>query len=226
MRLIVTALVSLLLLSVLSSCSIFNSELEVEKRISLYFSADQVDEDIVRQQDSLRIREVKFSVERFNLIGENIELGSSNNIRAFIFNYNQSSDDVKLVIDVGVGIADNITFNGYKMFLRPVANSADVRDNDFFGEEQNYSVIISGRYNDKNFTYRSSGQFDKEFSYDNVEVDNVAESLVIIKSLDMSEVFIGEDDLIIDPTNAENDSLIFNNIETGLQIEAYSSNLR
>lgn len=219
------ALLSSAIMVTAGSCSIFNNNLDVEKRLSLYFVANHIAEDIIQNQDTLVIDEFKFSIEKFNLLGNNIELQSSDDIKAFIFSYDQDATNNRLVIDVGLGISDNLGFNGYKMFLNPVPNDAIIIDSDFFGENNNYSLIIKGSLNARNFTYRSSFTFEKELVFGQVSLDDENESLVIIKSIDMEEVFLDENDAIIDPLNSENKEIIESNVRSNLKIEAFASNI-
>ena len=208
-----------------SSCSIFNPDIEIEKRVSLYFNVDGVAEDLSAAEDTLRINEFKFSIRQFNLSGDDIELGSSNNVKAFIFGYNESTENDRLVISVGLSISDNATFDSYKMFLSPVAKNASILDTDFIGNDGNYSIIIKGSLNQKNFTYRSKASFDREMSFDNVKLDNVSETIVLIKSINLDDVFFDGNGDLIDPTNSENSSVIVSNIRNALEIEAYSSDI-
>ncbi|MBO6585828.1 MAG: hypothetical protein JJ953_06960 [Gracilimonas sp.] len=212
--------------SLVSACSIFNPDIQVEKRIALYFEVDEIAEDLQAGEDTLRVDEFKFSIGQFNLKGDDIELGSSNSIRAFIFGYDENATDERLVIGVGLTIADNAVFNSYTMFLRPVAQGSNIVDDDFIGSNGNYSIIIKGTYNGKNFTYRSKANFTKELTFEDVKLNDDDETIVIIKSLDLKDVFYDENDNLIDPTNSDNSSQIIENIENSLTVEAFASNVQ
>lgn len=215
----------LLMAAFTSSCSIFNPDIQIEKRIALYFEVEEMAEDLIVSQDTLRINEFKFSLGQFNLEGEDLELGSSNNVRAFIFGYNESSESQRLVISVGLTISDNVTFDRYKMFLRPVPESANILDTEFFGNDGNYSMIIKGTYNQKDFTFRSKTSFDKEFMFEAVSLNDTRETIVVSKKISLADVFYDENGDLIDPTNSENSSQIMTNIQNGFEVEAYGSNI-
>lgn len=221
----ITLLFGLFLALVASSCSIFNPDIEVEKRVALYFEVDEIADTLQANQDTLRVDEFKFSIGQFNLAGNDIELGSSNNIRSFIFGYDQNATEERLVISVGLSIADNVTFNSYKMFLRPVAESSNILDDDFKSSTGNYSIVIKGQFNGKNFRYRSKADFNKELSFEEVKVDDDNETIVIIKSVDLKDVFYDENDNLLDPTDSENSAQIIENIESAIQVNAFASNL-
>ncbi|MGN8226349.1 hypothetical protein [Gracilimonas sp. BCB1] len=218
-------LLSFVLALVISSCSIFNPDIQVEKRVALFFEVDEIADTLQAGQDTLRVDEFKFSIGQFNLAGNDIELGSSNSIRSFIFGFDKNATQERLVISVGLSIADNATFNRYTMFLRPVAEGSNVIDDDFRSSNGNYSIIVKGVYNGKNFNFRTRTNFTKELFFEDVKVNDDDETIVIIKSVDLKDVFYDENDNLIDPTNSENSSQIIENIESSIALEAFASNL-
>ncbi|WP_232803141.1 hypothetical protein [Gracilimonas amylolytica] len=177
------------------------------------------------EQDSLVISDFKFSADRFIVAGNDIELESSPNVSTFLFTYDLNASEERLVLDVGLGIADNTTFNNYTMFIQPVPRNAEILDDDFFGEDNNYSMVIKGTYNRKEFNFRISPTFDRIFNFDRVTLSDIDETLILSKSIDLNDVFINPDGSILDPTNSDNNSIIRERVSTYLQVEGFAVNI-
>lgn len=219
-----TILLFFSLISIFAGCSIFNNDVEVEKRLSLYFEAESLGDTLSFEQDSLVITELKFSVDRFIVSGDDIEIGSSPDVSTFLFIYDLNATEERLVLDAGLGIADNLTFNSYSMFVEPVSDNAGIVDNDFYGEDTNYSMVIKGVYNAKNFEIKVSPTFDKELMYTPVTLSDVNETLVIGKLIDIRSIFINADDTILDPTESSNNASIIQRVQNNLEVEAFAVN--
>ncbi|MDZ7807935.1 MAG: hypothetical protein U5K71_12590 [Gracilimonas sp.] len=224
MRSSVFTFLSVLLLSILTSCSLFNNDTQVEKRIALYFQAQNIGDTLSYQQDSLVVTDFKFSVDRFAVAGNDIELESSPGINTFLFTYDLNANDDRLVIDVGLGIADNFTFNSYSMFIEPVPENAGILDDDFFGEENNYSMVIKGSYNRKNFNFRISPTLDRSFTFEPVTLSDIDETLLLSKTIDLNDVFLNPDGSILDPTDETNSTIIIERVRTFLEVEGVAVN--
>ncbi|HKK24770.1 MAG TPA: hypothetical protein VJ941_04045 [Gracilimonas sp.] len=220
-----TLIGSIILLSFISACGLFNNDIQVEKRLSLNFQAENLGDSLSTEQDSLVITDFKFSVDRFIIAGNDIELESSPNVSTFLFTYDLDAAQERLVLEVGLGIADNSTFDSYTMYLQPVPNNAGILDDDFYGEDDNYSVVIKGKYNLKNFTFRISPTFEKIFSFDPVSLNDIDETLIIRKSIDLNEIFLNPDGSILDPTDSANESIIRERINANLQVEGFAVNI-
>lgn len=221
---VITFLSTLLLLSILTSCSLFNNDTQVEKRLALYFQTQNLGDTLASQQDSLVITDFKFSVDRFIVGGNDIELESSPGISTFLFTYDLNASDDRLVLDVGLGIADNFTFNSYSMFIEPVPENAGILDDDFFGEENNYSIVIKGTFNGKNFNFRISPTMDRSFSFEPVTLSDIDETLLLSKTIDLNDVFVNPDGSILDPTDASNNTIIRERVSNFLEIEGFAAN--
>lgn len=209
-------------LVILGGCNIFNSDKKVEKRLSLYFEAESLGNTLVSEVDSLIINEFKFSIERFIVAGPDIELESSSDVSTFLFTYDINASDERLILDAGLGISDDFTFDSYKLFLEPVKDNAGIIDNDFYGENANYSIIIKGTYNSKGFESALSSVFEKKLTYSPIELDDKNETLLITKTIDLKKVFINADDSILNPTDPENHDLIGKRINGFLQVEGFA----
>lgn len=192
-------------------------------QFELLFQVDELGEAFTRGDDSISIDEFKFSIDRFNLIAEDsLILASSNQIDSIIFFYTKDIKNENLVLSVNLGYEDIDLFEGYEMFLRPVEEFDDIDDFDFFGETDNYSIIAKGEYNGEDFVYNSSLSFDRSEDIGAIQVGQRNETLVIKKRVVISDLFISDNDSIIDPTNKENETLINNLFEEKLIIDGYS----
>jgi|TARA_R100000005_G_C4982735_1_gene192010 hypothetical protein len=197
-----------------------------EKRVSLFFEVNGLDRNVesTNNSDSVSVSEFKFALNQFNLYAaDGLILESSDNINAFIFGIKSTSREQVLVIDVGLGFSDVTDFNGYEMFLAPIEEREGILDNDFFGDETNYSIVITGLYNGQDFIFKSSANFNRRFETE-VQLTKTAETLVIIKSVDVEDVFRGDDGNLLDPRDQENSAAIVENIRENLYIQGYASN--
>lgn len=213
----------ILLLVGITGC-LTTPEPEQPIRVELLFQVEELGKTFVNEDDSLVVNEFKFAVDKFSLYGEDeLEIGSSDRIDSMIFFYNDDMTKKNLVLGVDLGFQDVDKFNGYQMFLRPVEQFSDIDDQDFFGTDESYSVIAKGKYNGEEFEYNSSLSFDKFQEFDVILIGQDSETLVIDKSVVISELFINDSEQqIIDPTDPENESVINSNFEENIKIEGYS----
>lgn len=216
----------IVLFILLTSCSLFNNDIQVEKRLSLYFETENLGDTLSSaDQDSLIITDFKFAVDRFIVAGNDIELESSPGVSTFLFTYDLNATEDRLIIDVGLGIADNATFDRYSMFIEPVPDNAGILDDDFYGDENNYSMVIKGSFNKKNFNFRISPTIDRVFSFDPVTLSDVDETILLSKTIDLADVFVNPDGSILDPTNSANNSVIRERVRTYLEVEGFAVNI-
>jgi len=214
---------NLSILTFLMAGCLTTPEPEVPIRVELIYQVHQLGNTFEREDDSIRINEFKFAIDRFNLIAEDsLVLGSSNRIDSMIFFYNEDLTNHNLVLSVDLGYQDIDLFEGYEMFLRPVGRMDNISDRDFIGSSETYSVIAKGFYNGEEFSFKSRFSFDRYVDFGIVEVGQDKETLVIEKSLAISDLFINEIDQIIDPTDSDNIALINELFKENLKIEGYS----
>ncbi len=193
-------------------------------RVELLFEVEELGETFEYGEDSITINEFKFAIDRFSLFGEDdLELGSSESIDSMIFFYRDDMTNKNLVLGVSLGFQDVDRFNGYEMFLRPVEEFSNIEDQDFFGSEESYSFVVKGEYNGEEFTYNSSLSFDKLQEFSTIQVGQDSETLVIDKSIFVSDVFVDDSaEQIIAPDDPENEPTINRNFEENLSIEGYA----
>ncbi|MBD3616388.1 MAG: hypothetical protein HUJ22_07430 [Gracilimonas sp.] len=221
---VIIFLSTLVFISIFSGCSIFDNDIQIEKRMALYFETESLGDTLSSGEDYVVITDFKFSVDRFIVSGEEIELESSPDVSTFLFTYDLNAANERLVIDVGLGVADNFTFNSYSMFLEPVKDNAPIIDDDFFGEEKNYSLIIKGSFKNKNFDLKFSPTLQKSFTFTPVSLSDEDETLLLKKSIDLKDIFVNPDGTILNPTDSTSSSIIKERMITFLDMQAFAIN--
>lgn len=198
----------------------------IEKRLSLYFIAENIGTVQTIDETEIVVTDLKFALDRFRLEGEGdtiIETGEQ--ITAIIFSYGEQLSGENLVLDVGLGITSDLFFNSYTMFLEPVRSRTNVFDNDFFGEDENYSLVIKGTIDEVSFEMTSTLELEQAFNFDNVQLRGNDETLVMIKRIDVRELFIDEENNFIDPRVAENEDTIAERVIDNLRISVSSGTI-
>jgi hypothetical protein len=218
-------LITLLTVLLFSSC-ISSANITDEKRFGILFEAEKIGQDLTIGEETVNISEFKFSLSSLTLTtDENVVFETVDRISALIFAYTEDIEQERLIIEVGLGINNDLAFNGYTMFLEPVDDRSSIFDDDFFGGEENYSIVIRGTIGEEEFEFKSSAIFDKEFPFDRVEVDELNETLVIRKTIDLEEFLTSSQGTLIDPRNPANEQLLVNSIEENLQLSVTSEDL-
>lgn len=195
---------------------------EYPKRVNYAFNVASVGDTLETDQDVLYVSEFKILADKFNMRLTN---GSALESRpdGLIMRYSDTIEDDELVLGADIGYEDLTRFEGFDLFIAPPADDANVRDNEFFGGDNNYSVVIKGSYNDNNFTYRSSPNFEKSFDFEPVELTDSEPTLVLRVLLDAEEVLTNEEG-ILDPGNQENKATIDSLMQESLELDAFSAN--
>lgn len=201
---------------VLFSSCVQTPDPETPKRISYAFNVSNVGDTLVVDQDSVSVNEIKILADKFNLqLPDDATLQSKPD--AIIMGYNeQNNDEDELVLGVNIGFEDFSRFLGFDLFIAPPKSDDNIQDNEFFGTESNYSVIIKGTYNGSNFNYQSALNFKKAFKFNNgIELDDKKSTLALRVLLDIEDILIDEtNNKIYNPKKegAAIDSLIERNI--------------
>lgn len=211
--------IAVLFFIVLSSISCISSTAETdEKRISIFFSVLNIGDELTVDDNTIEIRDFKFTLTRFNLYAENdVVLQSTGDVGGFIFAYTDEISVQRLILDVGLGFSDIEIFNGFEIFFEPVGNNANIGDSEFFGEGENFSQVIKGSVNDVEFVFKSSIAFEKFYEISGVQLNDREETLVVFSSIDLENVFADENGNFLDPTVQENEVQIMQNIEQNLR---------
>jgi len=212
--------------AVLISSCISSANITDEKRFGILFEAEKIGEDLTIGEEIVKISEFKFSLSSITLTTEdNIAFETVDRITALIFAFSEDIMQERLIIEVGLGINNDLAFNSYTMFLEPVQDRSSILDSDFFGEDENYSVIIKGTIGEEEFEFKSSAIFDKEFIFNRTEVDALNETLVLRKTIDLEDLFTGPEDSFIDPRVSQNEALLINSIRENLKLSVTSEDL-
>ncbi|MEO9884923.1 MAG: hypothetical protein ABJR05_11985 [Balneola sp.] len=209
------SLIPLLLLSCLKTQGI-----EVEKRVNSLYNVDNINQLIVKGSDSLIVNELKFLVDGFSIITEDsIVIKKSEDIPALIFGYYEETTGDQLVFSVGLGFDGINNFNRYNVTINPVSRQSAITDSDFFESSNTFSIVIKGTYNSRDFIFRSSSSFFKEFSSEAVTLSNENSVLVITTKLDVEEIFVTNADILINPRDSSNTTQIENRFNESLNVE-------
>ena len=212
--------------SILISSCISSANITDEKRFGILFEADKIGEDLLIGEETVNISEFKFSLGSLALTTEDeITFETVERITALIFAYTEDLTQERLIIEVGLGINNDLAFNKYTMFLEPVQGRSSIFDDDFFGTDENYSIIIKGTVGEEAFEIKSSAEFQKEFTFNRVEVDATNETLVLRKTIDLEELFTASDGSFIDPRISLNETALINSVEENLQLSVTSEDL-
>ncbi|PWN05242.1 hypothetical protein [Rhodohalobacter mucosus] len=215
-----------LLAAVLISSCISSANITDEKRFGILFEADKVGEDLTIGDQAVNISEFKFALGSLTLTTEDdIAFETVERITALIFAYTEELIQERLIIEVGLGINNDLAFNRYTMFLEPVEDRSSIFDDDFFGADENYSVIIKGTIGEEEFEFKSSAVFDKEFSFNRVEVDAMNETLVLRKTIDLEDLFTDSNGDFIDPRVSQNEVPLINSVQENLQLSVTAEDL-
>lgn len=219
--LLFTLIASIVISSCISSASITD-----EKRFGVLFETDNIGEDLIIDDQTVNISEFKFSLGGLTLTtADGVTFETVERVTALIFAYTEDLIQERLIIEVGLGINNDLAFNNYTMFLEPVQDRSSIFDDDFFGADENYSVIIKGTIGEEEFEFKSSAAFQKDFSFNRVEVDATNETLVLRKSIDLEELFTASDGSFIDPRVSQNEAALINSVEENLQLSVQSEDL-
>lgn len=212
-------LLSIIIILLLSSCVTSNRDQE-QRRLALYFLANNVGNEVTIGDTTLIVDEFKFALDRFNLYTANdLTLQTSGDVTALIYSYTRTLTGDRLILDVDLGFRDIDRFTGYEIFLEPVSSRTGVLDGDFFGQDTNYSVIIRGSVNELDFIFRSDKSFSSMYDFV-VDVGGREETLIIRNIIDVIEIFQNSNGQFIDPTMSENEQQIIDNIEQNLRVQA------
>lgn len=212
-------LLSIIMILLLSSCVTSNRDQE-QRRLALYFLANNVGNELTIGDTTLIVDEFKFALDRFNLYTANdLTLQTSGDVTALIYSYTRNLSGDRLILDVDLGFRDIDRFTGYEIFLEPVSSRTGVLDGDFFGQDTNYSVIIRGSVNELDFIFRSDKSFSSMYDFV-VDVGGREETLIIRNIIDVIEIFQNSNGQFIDPTMSENEQQIIDNIEQNLRVQA------
>lgn len=210
----------ILMITALTSGCIETSDPENPGRFDITFEVEDVGNEFIAGTDTLVVNELKFSLEEFRITDvDSVVLGSEGNVDTFIFFHNDELPTENLVFSTSIGFVDVDEFIGYDIFVEPVKSSDNIADTDFFGEDENYSLIISGTINGSDFEYKSFPEFDRMYNFGPVFLTSNNETLLIEKTIDFRDLLVDPDTgALIDPRNEENRERIDSSFEDALKV--------
>ena len=181
---------TLLLFIVAGACTTAPDQ-TLPRYVILEFEAAGINEPIVAESDTLRINEIKFLSRRFRIIDQDsLVLQSSDRIEPFLFIYDESTDEPFISLDIQLQFDDIAPVEAYEMEFGPLQIGDPVLDDDFRGVDEAFSLVLRGRINRREFTYRSDLSFTKAVSFEQaVALSDAEETLLISKSIDLESLF-------------------------------------
>jgi hypothetical protein len=201
------------------------SELNVEKRVQVYFFADGIGENLVYGTDTLEVSEIKFTLTGFSVTTEDgVEIGTSSDVDAVLYIYNEFAASDVLIISTGLGFEVN-NFVGHKINVDVVSPTSLPSDEDFFEGDNAFSFVIKGNLNGEEFIFKSSTSFEKFSESEVVTLDNSNEVLIIRSILELDELFLDSEGNFLNPVNSSNESKISLNLENNLETTLSSGSL-
>lgn len=217
--LIVLGTISMLL----SSC-IQTPEPEVPKRVSFIFNADNVGNSIVVGSDSIQVNEIKFLADQFDLrLTDGVILQTGVDALVLAYRSGFAGQDQN-ILTANIGFEDIDRFQGVDLFVDQPEQGDNIQDVDFFGEENNFSFIIEGIYNDRVFSYNSGVSFTKSFNFEEIiELNNEKETLALRVMLDVREVLVNQtENTILDPQDPANKAAIDSLFRESIDVESFA----
>lgn len=208
----------------LTSCLTNSEQNDLPNQLLLTLEFSNINNEIVAQDDTLRILALRFLYGRTSLRNANDTLLVNNNILQVT--HQVTNDEIK-------GLA-NGTFNSDEIFSTLAfeikqAEESDTGENSNFDEnafiegssnDQRYSMIINGSYNNNEFVYKSTRNFNFEFF---IEDDSEGTGGNLLYNLplatDVNSWFLNDNgDGLLDPRTESNASAINDNIEESLHL--------
>ena len=211
----IKSFISVLLLSVsgLAGC-IQTDEVNFPKRVDILFEVENMSQALTAGEDTLLIENFKFLADKFTIVAKD-SLLLEPRVNSLIFSYNGVQSEPSLILGVDLGFEDIDTFIGYSLYISRATANDLVKDPDFYVDEEYASVIIKGTMNNVPFTFSTGIQFQRNFTFPPVLLSDDEETLVIHTSFDAQEIFIDENNQILNPRDNKStiDSLIINALE-------------
>ena len=198
-----------------------------DTRVELQFEVENLGKEYIVDADTIVVSEFKFAMDRFILVdSDSVVLGSSSQIDTYIFSYNDEATQENLILSTLLGFDGINDFVSYEMFVEPVRNSDRLSDTEFLGNSNNYSIVMNGRVNSADFSFKSSTSINKKFQFPVIEIRGNNETLLIKKTVDMDNLLFTDDGAtFVDPSEGTNTATIDSLFKLNINIEASAANL-
>jgi len=165
----------------------------------------------VTDQNLIVIEEVKFFVDEMDLAGTR----GTEDFEVEEFIVNLPLDGTPLTITdqtIPAGFYDE-----FELEIEKPDDDAAVNDPDFKDETGKYSVVVKGKYNGEDFTFRSREDFEIEIDLDPaLEIEESGNSILVL-TIDLSRWFKGLNGEDLNPGDSGNTNRINQNIEKSFE---------
>lgn len=214
-----TFVVTLLCFVFITSCLTDSGSQSRTSQYAVDFQLQDVGSAQVSGGDTLRVLAVSFLQGRIALQSvsqDSLVLYSGTGV----YSYQFPGSAVQRLLS---GNLEQGTYNGMVYNINKAEVGAENIPGSFVdgeGEDQRYSMIISGTYNNSEFTYKSTQPFYYEFNITSpVEIPEENTSLALGVNFDVNGAFLEADSSgFLDPTVPENAEQINSNIESSIEL--------
>lgn len=214
----------ILLLITLNGC--FDDDAGIQKRVSMNYTVDNIDQTLIGNSNEISITQVKFLVGELDLFTTSEDtLSISVNGLRFRFDLSQAGGE-ELIIEGPTGFSNFDEFDKLDILVRTAQLEDNISDGDLIAgpdEDQQFGLVIKGILNDESFTFSQKLEERKSFEFiPPVKLTNDLETLSMTLRTDIEEVFFTDTSpaRLLDPTNEEDIPLIVENFIQSFTIEA------
>lgn len=165
-------------------------------------------------ENEMELDEVKFFVEELELDGTNGTVDfEAEELNDFIANVPLDGSPLNISrVEIPDGLYDEFEIE----FEKP-DDDIEVTDGDFRDETGAYSLVVKGTFNDEEFRFRSTEDFEIELDLDPpVEFADGSHSILVLE-IDVNHWFRDDAGLILDPKDPDNLETINENIENSFE---------
>lgn len=218
MRLKYTAIVFIFASALfITSCLTGTEQEDVPSRYAVDFRLEDVQLAHTTEEDTLEINEVTFLQGQIALqsaTGDSIVLFSGPGV----YNYQFPAAELSRLI---IGDLEEGTYESLAYAIEKAETGNDQVPEQFIdgeGEEQRYSMIITGQYNQADFEFKSTEPYSFEFSLGSpVDIPENNVTLTLGVNFDIHQVFLTADStVLLDPSDPNNAEQINDNIESAI----------
>lgn len=203
----------------LTSCLTGNEQQDNPSRFAIDFQLENASETQITEEDTLEISEVRFlqgQVVLRTTAADSAVLFSD----VGLYSYPVPHSELARILtgNLAGGIYDTMSY----AIEKAAADNTNIPDEfvDGEGEDERYSMIILGRFNQSDFEYKSTEFFNLEFGLGSpVDVPENNTTLTLGVNFDIHQAFLDSaGSNLLDPSDPDNAELIDSNIEAAIEL--------
>lgn len=208
-----------------TSCLTNNQDNDPANRLVITFQLAGINDEMIMQEDTLRVRTLRFLYGETTVNNSNDSLTINDNI--IQVTHQLSNSEVKGLANgtfQSSEVYNNLNFE-IKQAVQPEEGSGSNFDVDAFiegsSDDQRYSMIIEGAYNGQPFTFKSTRNFNFSFPIED-NSNGTAENLIYNLPLraEVSDWFVNNSDGgLLNPGDPNNAGVINDQIESSVFLQ-------